>query len=152
MQIKRLVDPINDPAFVHFWFRSVKESHLHEFGAPPSIGSMQDELRHFAEDPKSVIFVAVDGTSIIGTIMGSVAKFPFTDFLVANEVFIRVDDKGKGVGRQLVDSFTEWGLSMGCKAVCLGVNQFTGADPDGACRAIEKMGFKPFNRNFYRGI
>lgn len=91
---------------------------------------------------KGVCFVAEDNDAIIGYLAG--CKCNDNECMLApraevENMFVREDYRGKGVGTQLIQAFFDWSKGQGINHVLVGA--YTKNEP--AVAFYKKQGFKP---------
>ncbi len=66
------------------------------------------------QDPRSFLAVAKENGEIVGSALGVCCQCLVNPFLVVEDVIVRGDQRGKGVGRQLMQALDDFALQNGC--------------------------------------
>ena len=110
------------------------------YGQPSDPAGAETFLRERIRLQDSVLFAAVDGT---GRWAGFVQLYPtFSSIsmqrsLILNDLYVRPDDRGRGVAQALLDRAKTFAASIGAR----GLELATGFDNVRAQRLYEKNGF-----------
>lgn len=90
-----------------------------EFGVPITLEDQPDLLNipNFYQQENGNFWVALDGDKVIGTI----AAIDFGDkYLALRKMFLDINYRGYGVGKQLLDSLVSWAAQRNVREVYLG--------------------------------
>ncbi len=101
------------------------------------------DFRRLLADDNAVVLVARSNDTVVGlvagyTIQSSPTRQPVT-FGVLRSMYVRIDDRGAGIGRRLTDAFIDWARHKGCVEVH--VDSYFDNKP--ARRLYERSGFAP---------
>lgn len=95
----------------------------------PQTVELLQQLAPFAIDPDSAktlydtlvdredccVLVAREGDEILGTVSGFCSRSLVCALLTIDDVIVREDIRGRGVGKKLMEAIDEYGRSCGCK-------------------------------------
>lgn len=85
------------------------------------------QAKHFLEDPRHLLFFAVDGSEVVGFVSGTILLHPDKPpSLFVNEVGVREAWRRKGIGRVLVENIIKTARGRGCG------NFWLATEPDNA--------------------
>jgi GNAT superfamily N-acetyltransferase len=96
-------------------------------------------------DRSHQIFLAVDeNNKILGFFWGCVAGHIWTSDPMGQDLFlyVRKEERGKGVAKAMIKEFIKWCEVSGCKSVQVGANSGIGGDTP-AIKTYESLGFQP---------
>jgi len=106
-------------------------------------------------DPEYGCFAAYHKHELVGWILGKLSNYTFTQMLFAQEIswYVAEGYRGVGVGRALMDKFTEWAkenkASGVISTILLSASKDTG---EAAIGGLVKSGFNEFERTFYKSL
>jgi ribosomal protein S18 acetylase RimI-like enzyme len=92
-----------------------------QLGYPSSEGPVAERLERLAADPRSWVFVAVDGERVVGLAAMHVMSILERDDPIARITAMVVDEgaRGRGVGRMLLDRLEDLAREEGCDRIDL---------------------------------
>lgn len=105
------------------------------------------------EDPNQQIFIAYEGTTIMGFMWVAIMQPVWTSDLVAYDLFLYVhpEHRNLSVAKALVDQFEAWAEACGAKAIHCGAN--SGVFKDNAAAALySHLGYQEGGHNFYKEV
>jgi GNAT superfamily N-acetyltransferase len=109
-------------------------------------------LETYAKDHDKVFFIARANGKVIGVFFGEAKNIPFTNHLMAVELYFRVSEeyRGQGVGKCLIMGFEAWAKGKGCEISVCGVNQFTSSATKDANRRLARDGYRLYVNEYFK--
>jgi ribosomal protein S18 acetylase RimI-like enzyme len=109
---------------------------------PPSA----DELRAIVDAPDSVLFLALDGDDVIGSLTLACYRMPTGVKAWIEDVVVDEAGRGRGVGEALNRAAIDEARARGAK----NVNLTSRPSREAANRLYQRLGFVPYETNLYR--
>jgi ribosomal protein S18 acetylase RimI-like enzyme len=121
-----------------------------QLGYPSSESAVAGRLERLAEDPRSWVFVALDGEQLIGLASVHVMPILERDDPTARITAMVVDEAARrsGVGRALLERLEEAARAEGCGRVYL----TTRYEREGAAAFYRRMGFEDTSLRFVKDL
>lgn len=104
-------------------------------------------LEYLLSSPDYALLIAREGEAVLGTVTGICCRALSMPFLVIEDVVVREDCRGKGIGKKLMDALDEFALEKKCEYAILVSSGFRKE----AHRFYEKQGFTEDVRGFRKG-
>lgn len=104
-------------------------------------------LEYILSNPDYTLLIAREGDAVLGTVTGICCRALSMPFLVIEDVVVREDCRGKGVGKQLMDELDRFALENKCEYAILVSSGFRKE----AHKFYEKQGFTEDVRGFRKG-
>ena len=115
------------------------------------IGRTKEEaktaLQAIIKNPDCFLAVAREGEEILGTVTGVCCHIMLGSFLAIEDMVVREDCRGRGIGGQLMAAMDEFAVGRGCLYAILVSSGFRKE----AHRFYEKHGFVEEVRGFRKG-
>lgn len=105
-----------------------------------NLEALREQLALILADMHYGLFVACDGSRVVGTVMGIACydlAFDGKKFGVVENVITDEDYRGQGVGRRLFRALEEWAVQQDCAYIQL----VSSARRTGAHRFYERIGY-----------
>lgn len=115
------------------------------FELPPEEAAARQE--YILSNPDYVLLVAREGDAVLGTVTGICCRALSMPFLVIEDVVVREDCRGNGIGKQLMDELDRFALEKKCEYAILVSSGFRKE----AHKFYEKQGFTEDVRGFRKG-
>jgi ribosomal protein S18 acetylase RimI-like enzyme len=109
---------------------------------PPSA----DDLRAIVDAPDSVLFLALDGADVIGSLTLACYRMPTGVKAWIEDVVVDEAGRGRGVGEALNRAAIDEARARGAK----NVNLTSRPSREAANRLYRRLGFVPYETNLYR--
>jgi ribosomal protein S18 acetylase RimI-like enzyme len=109
---------------------------------PPSA----DDLRAIVDAPDSVLFLALDGQHVIGSLTLICYRMPTGVKAWIEDVVVDEAGRGRGVGEALNRAAIDEARARGAK----NVNLTSRPSREAANRLYQRLGFVPYDTNLYR--
>lgn len=104
-------------------------------------------LEYILHNPDYALLIAREGDVVLGTVTGICCRALSMPFLVIEDVVVREDCRGKGIGKQLMDELDRFALEKECEYAILVSSGFRKE----AHKFYEKQGFTEDVRGFRKG-
>lgn len=104
-------------------------------------------LEYILNSPDYILLVAREGDTVLGTVTGICCRALSMPFLVIEDVVVREDCRGKGIGKQLMNELDRFAMEKECEYAILVSSGFR----QGAHSFYEKLGFTEDVRGFRKG-
>ncbi|TVR27244.1 MAG: GNAT family N-acetyltransferase [Ilumatobacter sp.] len=105
-----------------------------------------EELRSIVEADNSVLFVAFDGSVVIGSLTLGLYRIPTGVKAWIEDVVVDAAGRGRGVGEALNRAALDEARARGAKNVSL----TSRPSREAANRLYQRLGFVPYDTNLYR--
>jgi len=105
-----------------------------------------EELRSIVEADNSVLFVAFDGSLVIGSLTLGLYRIPTGVKAWIEDVVVDAAGRGRGVGEALNRAALDEARARGAKNVSL----TSRPSREAANRLYQRLGFVPYDTNLYR--
>jgi ribosomal protein S18 acetylase RimI-like enzyme len=121
-----------------------------QLGYPSEERAVAERLERLAADPRSWVYVAVEGQRIVGLAAVHVMSILERDHPIARITAMVVDDRvrGSGVGRALLERLEERALAEGCDKIDL----TTRHEREEAAAFYRRMGFEDTSLRFVKDL
>lgn len=100
--------------------------------------------KEIIENENYFLVVAKEDKKIIGSMLGICCKCLTLSFLVIEDVIVKADLRGKGIGKRLMSTLDEFAKTKGCTYAILVSSDFR----KGAHKFYENLGFTDSVRGF----
>lgn len=107
----------------------------------------QRVLQMMQESKDCLLLVVREGNEVLGTATGICCHVLSGSFLVVEDVVVREEYRGRGIGKQLMEALDEFAVRCGCLYAILVSSGFRKE----AHRFYEKQGFTEDVRGFRKG-
>lgn len=104
-------------------------------------------LEYILSNPDYALLIAREGDEVLGTVTGICCRALSMPFLVIEDVVVREDCRGKGIGKVLMDELDRFALENKCEYAILVSSGFRKE----AHKFYEKQGFTEDVRGFRKG-
>ena len=105
-----------------------------------------EELRSIVDAENSVLFVAFDGSAVIGSLTLGLYRIPTGVKAWIEDVVVDAAGRGRGVGEALNRAALDEARARGAKNVSL----TSRPSREAANRLYQRLGFVPYDTNLYR--
>ncbi|MDL2238752.1 GNAT family N-acetyltransferase [Bacteroidales bacterium OttesenSCG-928-K03] len=105
-----------------------------------------EELEEMINDKNTVIFIAEEDEDIVGMLVFIIYKLPSGVKAWIEDVIVKEEQQGRGIGRMLVETAIEYAKKLNIKKIDLTSSPFRIA----ANILYPKLGFKKRDTNVYR--
>ena len=104
-------------------------------------------LEYILSNPDYTLLIAREGDAVLGTVTGICCRALSMPFLVIEDVVVREDCRGQGIGKQLMNELDRFATEKECEYAILVSSGFR----QGAHSFYEKLGFTEDVRGFRKG-
>jgi GNAT superfamily N-acetyltransferase len=121
-----------------------------QLGYPSEEGAVAGRLERLAADPRSWVFVALDGERVIGVAAVHVMSILERDDPIARITAMVVDEgvRGTGVGKALLERLEEQARAGGCDKIDLTIRY----EREGAAAFYRRMDFEDTSLRFVKDL
>ena len=107
-----------------------------------------DTFNSYLEDSDRTVFIAMRDEEPLGLYAGYLAKYYFSDELVANDIawFVVKEKRGSSIGLRLLSCFENWAKDRGASEVRIGYS--TDINPDSFDSLMRKRGYSRVGANY----
>ena len=141
----------------NYKIRNLEESDLSQVAAlytlfwneEMNLTKMQAKFGQISSNPDYIFLCAESNGKVVGTIQGIVCEEIYGDcnpFLVMENFVIDKGNRGKGLGRQLLNELEKAGKEKNCSQIIF----ITETDREDTVKFYEKMGFDPTSHKGFK--
>ena len=133
----RSASPRDARAFLAFWTRIVTEGNGFIRSETVEHGAGEYRRRFRAEASREVHLLALDGERLVGYVTVQREQHPVTRHVGSLAIAVAASDRGRGIGRRLMEEAVAWSRAAGIEKLVLSVYPHNEA----AIRLYERFGF-----------
>lgn len=109
--------------------------------------NLSERCRQMTEDPDYLLLIAREGDEVLGTATGICCRTLFTPFMVVEDVVVKENLRGRGIGKALMGELDRFAAEHGCGYAVLVSSGFRTQ----AHAFYEKVGYIEDVRGFRKG-
>ena len=109
--------------------------------------NLLERYRQMTENPDYLLLIAREGDQVLGTATGICCHTLFAPFMVIEDVVVKENLRGRGIGKALMEKLDRFAVAHGCSYAVLVSSGFRTQ----AHAFYEKMGFAEDVRGFRKG-